>query len=727
MDLIYLLRVLLRRKLILIGVPLLAALTAFLLTIDYKRTYKSTAQLSTGFTINEQVKIMNESFSMYEAEVKFNNLIETLTSPKVLGLLSYRLMLHDLEDNFPFRNLSEDERGLALLASFKLETLKRVFRDKLKDMQLLSSSSEDEKKYLELLKAYGYDYITLKSGLLVTRVENTDFISITFSSENAQLSAYVVNTLSEEFFRYNASLRSQRSVESVETFAKLLEQKKAQLDSKSDSLRIFKSTQGVLNFGVESENKLSQITKYEAQKEEERSKIRSLQFSIQDTEVRIRSAKGKSQGYLTENSNAEIIRLRKTINDMNQRYIAGGSKSQALLDSINILRRDLVAMSSSTNTESSEPTSSRILTEEELLNKKQELEVDLAIARQNLVSIDSTLSVLRFSVGSYASKEAKISSLEREVELASQEYLNAQEKYNQAVNLSMASGNNIRQVLEGQPAVEPEPSKRLIITAMAYVSALIFCILAIVFAEYVDVSIKTPSYLESQVDAKLLGVLHHIDMKKYDMEDIFVGAKRDKLKNAFRGFMRKIRYEVESSGKKIILLTSTKEGEGKTTIIRALAYSLSQSKKKVLLVDTNFHNNELTKLLDAKAELENLSENTEKSFKALIKPTTIPHVDALGCTGGDYTPAEVLSYEKFSTFIEEASQKYDFVLLEGAAVNIYADSRELARYVDGIIAIFSAKSSLNQTDRNSVQFLQRYPDKMMGLILNNVEAENVDQ
>jgi len=51
MDLLTIFRILYKRRYYIIGLPLAALLLTFLLTFGYKKTYKSTAQLSTGYTV----------------------------------------------------------------------------------------------------------------------------------------------------------------------------------------------------------------------------------------------------------------------------------------------------------------------------------------------------------------------------------------------------------------------------------------------------------------------------------------------------------------------------------------------------------------------------------------------------------------------------------------------------------------------------------------------------
>src|SRR5687767_14799306 len=98
MDLIYLFKSLMKRKWLILISTLLAVIAAFAFTLREERLFKSTAQIATGFTSHEQVKLKDESFNIYEIDSKFSNVIESLKSPRVLSMTSYNLMLHDLQN-----------------------------------------------------------------------------------------------------------------------------------------------------------------------------------------------------------------------------------------------------------------------------------------------------------------------------------------------------------------------------------------------------------------------------------------------------------------------------------------------------------------------------------------------------------------------------------------------------------------------------------------------------
>jgi Mrp family chromosome partitioning ATPase len=165
-------------------------------------------------------------------------------------------------------------------------------------------------------------------------------------------------------------------------------------------------------------------------------------------------------------------------------------------------------------------------------------------------------------------------------------------------------------------------------------------------------------------------------------------------------------------------------------VIEALANSFSLSRKKVLMIDSNFSNNTLTQKFEAKPTLEKFSVNGERNpydkFEEIRSETPIPYVELVGCNYGNYTPSEILPKNNLLENLRAIAENYDYVFIEGAALNSHADSKELSKYADGIISVFSARSVLRQTDKESIQFLKHTGNKFVGAILNEVQAENID-
>jgi succinoglycan biosynthesis transport protein ExoP len=723
MDLIYLLHALAKRKWIIIFSTLLALVAAFGYTFNQPKMYKSTAQLSTGFTINSIAGSSDQSLNEYNVEVKFDNVVQNLNSPQVVGLLSDSLLLHDLENRtHPFRSLNEKQRNSQAYRAVNLANATKILADKLDSLDVLNSYNPDELKMIQLLQLYHYDEVSLLKKLYVYRVQNTDYIQIEFQSENPDLSATVVNTLCTEFLRHYGYNNSLRTTAGLQTLKTIMDQKKDTLDAKVSKLHaaggtIDETSAAYPELISESQHNIQDIA---ADSEKAYLKLRDLQGQL--------SSMSSPSGSNVSQTNAEIIRLKKTIDDLNAQYIEGGEKDAVLHDKIAGLR---VQYQDDLNTAEIPSTNAGVLTRSQVLASISDYKDQLEVDRRRIGSEVGTLNNLNSSRQSTSSKSAEVQSLENEITVATADYTAAQGKYNVTMD-QQSESSNFKQVLFGQPAVDAEPSKRYIIIGIATITMFLLCALVIVFLEYLDISLKTPFQFSKLIDLKLISIINDIDMKKGLLNIISQQAEdNEKRENVFRELLRKLRYQIENSGFKIILFTSTKSGAGKTTLVQALAYSLSLSKKKVLILDTNFCNNDLTKQLHAKPTLEGISLDDnmplEQELEHVLTSTEVPYVDAIGCKGGDYTPLEILPKHHLLGHLQELTAKYDYIFLEGAPLNDYSDSRELLGYVDGVVAIFSAKYAVNQVDKESVEFLKSLNGKLVGAILNKVELEDIEK
>lgn len=727
MDFVYLLRILLKRKWIIVGSAILAAFIAWYFTKDQPSEYRSIAQVSTGFTTNDVVSVNGEN-NFFEADTKFNNAIVTFTSPTVMSLLSYSVILHDLENpSQAFRNLSNEQKQSDVYKAVDINHAKEVFNGKLNSMSVLTSYKPEEKKLIEFLRLYGYDYGSLASNLNVYRLERTDYIQIDYRSENPELSAFVVNNVYKDFVRYYKFIRTERTSESIDTLQSLLERKR---QDRMEANQKIAST-GLMNVDDANKSSFDLISSLQQTLDEEQDKLTTSQIALRSVNKQL----GNAGGPAATVDNSEVLKLRNQMNAANQQYLNSGSTDQDALNRYNDLKAQYQNKIKSVGAATGG--SSSLLDKSTLLQRKSDLEVSIEAAKLHIASLQSKINQLKGNVSSAASRSAQAQSLSKDADLSDKEYLDLLQKYNTAVDQSNAAVNNFHQILVGQPAIEPEPSKRLLIVGMAGMAVMVCSILIIVFLTYLDASVKTPTIFSRIVNLKLLALINFTNLKNKDIAQVVANTSStiDKLEknreNKFRESLRKFRYEVENSGKKIFLFTSTKKGQGKTTLIQALSYSLSLSKKKVLIIDTNFCNNDLTVQLNGTPVLEKII--ADDADDKLIEEIQNASVDVrtgmiyvIGCSGGDYTPSEVLPAKNLLQHLQKLTSVYDYIFLEGPPLNDFSDSKELTQYVDGIVAIFSARQAIKQIDKESIKFFKNLNGKFCGSVLNMVQLETLN-
>jgi len=754
MDFIYLFRVLMKKKWIIVGAALIAAIIAFIFTRNQQKKYKSFAQISTGFTQSEEIRLnANDDAAGYnEADVKFNNVIITSTSPTVISLLSYTLILHDLQSPYPYRQPSEKDLQSRTYQSINKVDAIRVFSNNLQTMSPLNAMRSGDRKLLELLDMYGYDYKDLVSNLPVYRLQRTDYIQIEFVSGNPELSAFVVNTLFQQFLRYYRTVRSNRSIESIDTLQSLLDRKKQELDAKNEQLR----SEGIINVGQENGAKLDMIINQQQMLADIETKQTADNYAIQQVNQQLAGlgvSTNPAKPSTGSTNNDELLQARNAMNNAYSQYINGGATDEVLRKKYETLKNEYnqKVASSQVNATAIDPATG-LDEKTKLLDKKSQLEVNLRAEAANIDNIQQRIASLNVNLTKDASKAAALQSLIKEADLANKEYLDAKTRFNEASDIMASSVNNFRMVLMGQPPLEPESSKRALIIGLAGAFMLVISILIITLITYFDSSLKTPVIFAKTVNLKLLSMVNFTHLRNKTLSELIIepaGESRphrrpsrttvdgkatveNNRQNIFRESIRKLRYEIETSGKRIFLFASTKKGEGKTTLIQMLAFSLSLNKKKVLIIDTNFSNNDLTVQLNAEPILEKIRSDRSNPRAILdqvresAKNVIAESVYVIGSQGGDYTPSEILPRDNLLHQLQALKTDFDYIFLEGPPLNDFSDSKELAQYVEGVIAVFSSHHVIKQIDKQSMSFFSELNGKFCGAILNMVDLEDVN-
>lgn len=724
MELVYIFRILYRKRVIIIACVLVAVLTAFFFTMKKEKMFKSIAQVSTGYTVSEDIKLSDEIFNLSQIDVKFNNAIENITSPKVISLLSYKLILHDLTDK-PFRKLDEK----STYGNFNKEEAIKLFTNKYDSIVILNTGNPLERKYLNLLDEYKYDISSIKKTLFVGRHLRTDYIDIVFRSENPELSAFVVNTLTTEFQRYYESFRRGKSIESMLSLDSLVKKRKLELDQKIAARQQFMndSVSNVLDPNIVGASQLGQINQYESYLADEQAKSQNLLYQINQIDKQLKEQPVPEKQ--TEN-NSEYIALRRQYNALMDDYVKQGSSDPEMrkrLDDLQAKMKEKAPSSTNNSNEGGLTSNQRA----NLVQLKIDAEGNLRSVNAKIAFYSNKLNELRASLNQISpNSSASLDRFDRDIEIASLEYSSAKEKFNMASDMNEGSANIFKQTMFGQPPLEPEPSKRILTMGLSGLSAFILSSLLFIFLAFLDQSIKTPSQFNRHTGLELLGVTNFINLKATNLKDQVVQIESDDAQrnNSFREMLRKLRFEIEKSGKRVFLFTSTEPQQGKTTLSQALAFSLSVGKKNVLLIDTNFCNNDLTVNNSASPSLESFVGNGQLNSTQLdeiLTKTGVPNVDIIGCKGGDYTPSEILPKNHLLKYLPDLLNRYDYVFMEAAPLNGYTDMKELVQYADGVIAIFSASAEIKQTDKESIKYLQSLGDKFMGAILNKVEKSDI--
>lgn len=179
-------------------------------------------------------------------------------------------------------------------------------------------------------------------------------------------------------------------------------------------------------------------------------------------------------------------------------------------------------------------------------------------------------------------------------------------------------------------------------------------------------------------------------------------------------------------GVKVVMLASAQAAEGKTLTAINLALTLSESyKRRVLLIDADLRRPSIGRIFGVTAPT-GLSECLKSRDLQSIRVTYV--TDALGLLlagHADHDPMAGLTSGRMQEIIEQASQEFDWVILDTPPVGLLTDAHLLAAMVDVAVLVINAGATQHPVIQQAVQSIGR--EKIVGVVLNRVEnAELAD-
>lgn len=707
MELKYFLKLVKKHLLWLFLLPVVAIVTTFFLIRKLPDTYISRARVATGI-VDDTRKIPGSDKSKSESDVnqEFSNLIQTMQLKLILDQVSYKLMLHDLLDKKPYRKASQNVIDLNPAAR---KHAIEVYTKKYNQREALSLWDNDQFGLYKVLVSMGYDDGSLLQKLKIYRWEYSDFIDIEFESENPVLSAFVVNTICNEFITYYTTILRENQEKGVRFLEKLVSMKQDTLNNKIQELKGYKLQNRILSLPEQARALYNQISSYEAEKQKlEQSiaansgtlKVINQKFDPSDQQYLERSAEEinekliETKSLLQKNSD-ELIK-----SNYNIVYLKRRDSLMAILDK-------QIKLSTDRNVYSP------LSTKQSLVAQKLKLEVDLEMSKNSIATLENEINTLNQRLDLLMPHEAVIQTYEGDIDLASKEYLEVLYKYNQA-NLEASYALQLRQVEVAMPN-QAQPSKKIFLVILAGVVTFVIYLAALVIVFYFDQSIHDAKTLVGKTRLPVLGQLPLLSSKNLLIHTAWEDGQSFQTQQ-FKNALRALRFEVdkEVGDARLCLITSLQEGAGKTFTTLNLAYAYAKIKKKVLIIDGHFKDPVITKMFDTTVYLEDYLQGNINLFD-------IPRDNAvaiLGNKGEDISILELQDYQTIIHQIQQLANNFDIIFIEGASLEHSHNAKEWSMFARKILPVFENGRALTDDDKHAIDYLKEINGKMTGWVYN---------
>lgn len=698
-----------RYKWLIIIVPLVTVGITYFMVKNLPKEYNSVAQISTGLVDqSKQVAAEQQNMDYFKTSQQFANIIEKMKMKKIMSILSYHLIIHDLEDpKNTFRKYSEK---LDSLSSTKRAEVVATFKEKLLKKETLTLSDKGNNELYNYVASMGYDETSINKKLTINRNDGSDFINVAYVSENPTLSAYLVNTLTTEFIENYGRDVDFNQNNSLSVLDSLLKKKEGVMNSKNGALKNFKMANGVLNLDKQSEIAYAQISTNEDRKAQALRDIQANQGAIAAIEAKLRGKDTYVGGNVVA-ENREIVDVKNQLKIANDRYIDGNFKvaDKKKIDSLTNILAQKTARNSDNNIV--DPTASR----QNLIQQRSALEVTMDQAKGSIASIDRELTQLKAKYSTMVPFDAGIQNYERDADLATKDYMDALNRYNQTrTEQNIGLKLNIAQVgLIGTP----EPSKRIIYIGLSGVASFSLCFMAVVALFFLDHTINNSKQLIHATGLPVIGNLSYVSIGDRSIKSIWNDAETPNFiayKNLLRSLRLEITNKMDEDKSQILGITSLASGEGKSFIASSLAHAFAMTGKKVLLIG-----GETARIETASTKELAIRDNFE-TFLIKREIHTDDLITVLNKNDNNSSLLEIQSSKNLKSGFEVLRKEFDLIIIDINSLLDINIAKEWLLFTEKNLAVFEVGKALSETDKELLVYLKEQPG-FMGWVLNKIK------
>lgn len=199
---------------------------------------------------------------------------------------------------------------------------------------------------------------------------------------------------------------------------------------------------------------------------------------------------------------------------------------------------------------------------------------------------------------------------------------------------------------------------------------------------------ETRQEIENQVEAPILG---EISTSRSGKNLVVTPNSTSSTVELFKLIRTNLQFMLKSQGSKVIMVTSSQSGEGKSFISVNTAAAFALLGKKVLIVGLDIRKPMLAQYLNLPIDHAGLTSYLsvpDMQFSAVVQHISeVPNLDVVVAGIIPPNPAELLLDPRLEQFFQIAREQYDIIIVDSAPVGMVSDSLSVADFADASIYV----------------------------------------
>jgi capsular exopolysaccharide synthesis family protein len=365
---------------------------------------------------------------------------------------------------------------------------------------------------------------------------------------------------------------------------------------------------------------------------------------------------------------------------------------------------------------------------EEIARILHDLESDLAVAQAQEQQLRRHLGELEGAARKQQAVSVPRLELERQADADRAIYRDFLSRYRELSEQLDAVGAGLSVVSVAEPPTTRSfPSKGLLIGS-GFAGSLMLGFVAAFIGEMLDQGLRSARQIQSTLGVPGLALVPSVSRRQLGRRQVH-GYLAANPRSMLADAIRSLRFEIMRSNldrpPKMLLVTSSLPGEGKTTLASALAVSAIEDNRRVVIVDLDLHRPRLRHLLgipDHAPGLVELLAGECALEEALVEVPQLPFLHALTVRRGTQNPTALLTAGHFAGLLQRLRAEFDLVILDSPPTLALVDARALADLADAILFVARWGSTRAEAAQAGLERVRHGATPVVGVALNQVDV-----
>lgn len=501
--------------------------------------------------------------------------------------------------------------------------------------------------------------------------KTTTIANLSLQTGNKMLGMDFINLLVSQYNKDANDEKNQVALRTAEFIEERIGIINTELGNTETELAQFKQRSGLTDLKTDAQMVLEENTAYEKQRLENATQISLVEF--------LRS-------YINDPANAsEVIPANV------------GLKDNGLTEVINQYNLMVIELKNLLRTSSeSNPAVINLKTSITAMEKNVRTSVESVLQglRITKADLDRKARRLESRISDAPSQEKEFMTISRQQEIKAQLYtILLQKREENAITLA-ATANNGRIIEKPLASKNPVSPKKPMIALAGLILGLALPVGFVYLRDLLKYKIENRADVEKITDVTILAELPTTKTEAGKGAIVVRENHNDIMEEMFRGLRTNMLFMLPKD-EKVILVSSTQPGEGKSFVAGNTAVSLAFLGKKVIIVGMDIRKPGLNKVFNLSRRAEGitnfLSDPDNVNIYDMIQHSDVsPNLDILPGGPVPPNPTELVTRDVLDRAIDLLKQKYDYIILDTAPIAMVPDTAIISRVADMCVYVCRA-------------------------------------